>query len=914
MIGRRARRLLAGVILLTALGEPAAAEPPVVTSVEIAADAPLRDEAQVRAAIGDLAGKPLSRDAVRASVDRLWTLQRFSTIRVREIAAAGGLALRYELTLRAPIRRIAWEGEPGIDLAVAVAAAGLAIGEEASPERLARAERDLLTRYRADGYLAARARFQTEAVPGTGERDVTVFLDAGGPTKIGTVRLVGDTGLPAAQIDKALKLEEGERYRESRMRDGVRAAEERLRGEGYYGARVTARPEWRPEANRVDLEIAVTAGPRYQIKFAGRSALSESALKARLTFPETGSAEAHEQEASAHQLEAAYRERGYHFVTVKTRETRDGDVRVIHFAIDEGPRVIVESVTFPGDHAVSADELAERIETKPPGLFRRGLFRLDTLERDVGVLLAYLRSLGYVEAAAGPPQVHFSDDRTRARVEIPVRDGPRITTGAITVEGAQVVTRAQIDAALPFKTGGPWEARQPEDGQRAIERLYADRGYHGAVVRVQTTRRDSSEDVRYDIVEGEQTRIGRVLVRGLLFARESMVRRTLPFQPGDVLLPDKLILGQRRLGDIAAFDSVSIDPLRPPPNPFADVEVTLRERKPWHLDFGLGYATAEGGRGFIELGHDDVFGTGATLSIRQRLSGGGDVTSFAQRTDILGRVPFLLGTPWWLDVDIFQASSRQLGYDLSEYGIWLDAHRALFPEQIRGLRGDLRYRIVEARYSNVDPGLAVEDVEPGTQLIISVRPMLTLDRRDEPLDPTRGSFHQIALETGTRVLGSEVEFVKGQLETRWYFDWIPKTVIAVAGRLGLAAPYGSTDALVIQDRFYAGGATTVRGYREDRLGPLDARGNPIGGNATAVLNLEWRFPIYRWLGGAVFIDSGTVTPEISDLSFSALRTGVGGGLRLKTPVGPIRFDVGYALDRLGNDSQVQFYVTFGNPF
>jgi outer membrane protein insertion porin family len=204
------------------------------------------------------------------------------------------------VTLRAPIRHIEWEGEPGIGLAAAVAAAGLAIGEEASPERLARAERDLLARYRQDGYLAARVRFQIQAVPGTSERDVTVFLDAGGPTKIGTVRLVGDTGLPAAQIEKVLKLEEGERYRESRMRDGIRAAEERLRQEGYYGARVTARPDWRPEGNRVDLEIAVTAGPRYQIKFAGRSALSESTLKSRLTFPEIGSADAFEQEASAH--------------------------------------------------------------------------------------------------------------------------------------------------------------------------------------------------------------------------------------------------------------------------------------------------------------------------------------------------------------------------------------------------------------------------------------------------------------------------------------------------------------------------------------------------------------------------------------------------------------------------------------
>ncbi len=154
-------------------------------------------------------------------------------------------------------------------------------------------------------------------------------------------------------------------------------------------------------------------------------------------------------------------------------ETRDGDVRVIRFVIDEGPRVIVESVTFTGNHAVPAERLAEADRDEPPGLFRRGLFRLDVLEHDVGVVLAYLRSLGYAEAAVGPPEVHFSDDRTRARVVIPVSEGPRLTVGAVTVEGAHVVTPGEIDAALPFKPGAPWEARQPEDGQRAIERLYA---------------------------------------------------------------------------------------------------------------------------------------------------------------------------------------------------------------------------------------------------------------------------------------------------------------------------------------------------------------------------------------------------------------------------------------------------------
>ena len=354
------------------------------------------------------------------------------------------------------------------------------------------------------------------------------------------------------------------------------------------------------------------------------------------------------------------------------------------------------------------------------------------------------------------------------------------------------------------------------------------------------------------------------------------MRRMLPFRSGDVLIPDKLLDGQRRLGDFAAFDSVSVDPLRPPPNPFADVEVTLRERKPWHLDFGLGYSNADGARGFIELGHDDVFGTGASVSIRQRLSAGGDSTRWAERTDVLGRLPFVLGTPWWVDVDIFQECERAARLrPRSTPASGSTPTATLFPEPIKGLRGDLRYRLESVRYSNVDPTLARRTSRPGRQFISSVTPVLTLDRRDEPLDPTRGSFHQISVETGAGVLGSDVQFVKGWLETRWFFNWPPPTVIAMAGRLGLAAPYGGTSALVIQDRFFAGGATTVRGFRQDRLGPLDANGNPTGGNATAILNLEWRFPIWRWFGGALFVDTGTVTPEISDLNLERVQDGSG---------------------------------------
>src|SRR5262249_43911096 len=205
------------------------------------------------------------------------------------------------------------------------------------------------------------------------------------------------------------------------------------------------------------------------------------------------------------------------------------------------------------------------------------------------------------------------------------------------------------------------------------------------------------------------------------------------------------------------------------------------------------------------------------------------------------------------------------------------------------------------------------DVTPGRQFISSVTPLLTLDRRDDPLDPKRGSFHQVSVETGASFLGSDVEFIKGWLETRWFINWPPPIVVALSGRLGLASPYGGTQALAIQDRFFAGGASTVRGFREDRLGPLDAQGNPIGGNATAIFNFELRFPIWRWIGGQVFVDTGAVTPEISDLQLSAFKTGAGGGLHIKTPVGPIRLDVGYALQSVPGESRAQVYLTGGNP-
>jgi outer membrane protein assembly factor BamA len=122
------------------------------------------------------------------------------------------------------------------------------------------------------------------------------------------------------------------------------------------------------------------------------------------------------------------------------------------------------------------------------------------------------------------------------------------------------------------------------------------------------------------------------------------------------------------------------------------------------------------------------------------------------------------------------------------------------------------------------------------------------------------------------------------------------------------------DDIVLSERFFAGGGTTVRGFEEDKLGPLDRFGNPLGGNAMLILNNELRFPFISILDAVGFVDIGNVYPSISDFSLSDLRKTAGFGLRLRTPFLLLRFDYGFKLDRRTGESPGAFFFSIGQAF
>jgi len=901
-----------------------AAEPPAITGVEIegAPTTPL-----LRGAIDDLVGRPLARAEIRRSLARLWSLHQFEQMWAEDIPTAGGIMVRFHLVQRPTIRHIAWQGETGLDIAEVVGAANLSLGGDAGAERLAAARQAILELYKREGYFQARVEIQATAVDDSNVRDVAIQLQAGKRARIGSIALRGSS---QAEVEQKLKLHPGDDFTERSVQQSLRRLEDDLKTDGYYGARIIlAGSTWNPDTNRAALDIDVELGPKVAVSFSGVQALKEAALREKLPFADVGTVDAIEVDTAARQLEAAYRDAGYTFVQV-TGELRQQDgAPDVHFDVREGPEVTVESIGFSGNQTFPAERLRQEMQTRLPGVLQKGLFRPEILNGDLLLLTAFYRAHGYTEVVVGPADVRFSEDRRHARIAIPIQEGMRLTLGAIVVDGASVMTRVEILRALPFAPGDAWTAGREGEARRSLMRLYAQHGYLGTRLSLQTSRHGDRIDMEVGIREGEQTRVGQILVSGLIKTREDIVLQEVTLRPGEPFDPDQLVETERRLSELGVFDSVQVGPLQPPPAPFVDVEIVAHEGKPWRLEFGGGYSystatgvennysgfsTGPGWEGSVQLGYDNLFGRAHSVTAREMYTEHGD------RTDLSYAVPRLFGSQLKGDVTLYRFHWDRLGYKQDGAGLSTGVARSLYPQPFTnryrltlGLRYDLewvnRYAIDA---SLVDLGAA--GVVPGAQVVGKITPSASLDYRDNPFDPKRGSFHSASFSLAGPYLGSQASFVKSSAQTAWFFDWIPLTTVAAGLRLGAAWPFAESDALPNQERFYAGGSTTIRGYAQDKVGPLDSNHNPLGGNALVIGNLEFRFPIWRWLSGVAFVDSGTVVREVESLRASDFRTGAGGGLRIRTPIGPIRFDAAYGLDSVPGSSRWQFYFAIGQAF
>ncbi len=566
-------------------------------------------------------------------------------------------------------------------------------------------------------------------------------------------------------------------------------------------------------------------------------------------------------------------------------------------ALRDGP--VVQSVRFIGVDAIDETTLLEYMAIHPGDFMEQVRFDARLLEQDLVNLALFYKTLGYLEADLWVEDVALSADATRITVLIGVHEGSRWTISNVTLEGGVDIAEDHLRSLLVVTEETPLLSKGLSRDRRAILDHYARLSYLDARVQQLVTRDDIARtaSVGYVIVEGKRARIESTRIHGDEKTREFVIGRELTFEKGEYFDVDEIGESQANLYRTGLFNSVWMEPAREDTGKTnRRLDIWLNERQSVSLDLSIGYATIDGPEVTAQLVNRNLQGQATRLEFYGHVS----------RLQREGGVS--VGDPWFLGLPV--AGELSVDYSWSDEEAYLaEAERGAFL-LTKGigpaltLRGGYEFeRNIILETNNDENGLGANYT---TDLLAAV----THDTRDDVLDPNRGMLAGVEFRLASSRLGGTNDFTRTEFIWRGYKKVWRHRIVAFAGHVGWVRPQDNDD-VPVNERFFAGGDGSVRGFDRNSLGPTGEDGEALGGLGVLELRAEARFPLFRQLRMVAIVDAGQVFDDFRAIRPSDLAVGAGGGLRYHAGLWIVRLDVVAPVTEPG---PTKFYFGIGQAF
>jgi outer membrane protein insertion porin family len=661
------------------------------------------------------------------------------------------------------------------------------------------------------------------------------------------------------------------------------------------------------------------------IEFRGESAFKEKELRSILkeqivTIDQYGLTAARGDDA-AFFLELFYRKHGYAKVSV--RYTINGDRLILD--INEGPLVTLGLVNFVGNQHQPADILFEYAvgptRERYSSLQSKLPFVAADVEEGADLVHRLYVANGYLESQVEKPIYHYSEDGLRVDATIPITEGRQYSFGQIAFSGQTIYGSEALQGQMLDLVEQPYTDGRVSDIPRRLQTYYRARGYYEAKVDATGNPEAASNGkvpVFVSVTPGPLYHFDGVTVTGLQKLRPGYVTKRFSKFSGKTYSPELVDEKFRELMKSGLFTVLQIKPTPIGGNALR-LDISAEEAKSKEVGLALGYGSYTGAIVGASYRDRDLFGYGRPISTLAEWSERG------YKWEILWEDPYFFDTDFGFKAKLSALTFDFDGYAKFETGLRLDFTRKITKQYEVGLVFSARH--VEVTSSDINPILLGDT----SYFVSSIGITQTLDLRDSKVNPNRGLVVDNTFDFATSALGSNVDFVRATARVTYF---IPighapapghpdkRTLLALGARAGIIHPFnGDATAaeIPIDERFFNGGSTTVRSFGERELGPHD-NGYPIGGEFYSVFNIEYTFPLYGELLGAVFVDAGNLLPNSTDpfehvtAGFDDMRYAVGVGVRYKLPIGPVRLDYGYNPDRRAGEDQGAFHFSFGFAF
>jgi outer membrane protein insertion porin family len=649
---------------------------------------------------------------------------------------------------------------------------------------------------------------------------------------------------------------------------------------------------------------------KLQIEFEGNSAfkgrqLREGIARQIQSIEEFGLDEANVYDAVFF-LESFYRRHGYSQAEVTSNVLGPWGLRL---TVNEGPLTRVGAITFIGNHAYDTATLTNYllgpIRERYPRI--RQDTRLPFIESDIFFGAELVRRLyaaeGYLNAVVNPPEFTLNSDNTSAAISLTIKEGIQFHFGAIQFEGPVVFPRETLLAEIAEDTKAFYTAGRLASARRRLEDFYKKRGYFTVSVEASgdpASARDGKVRAVFQIEPGPIYRFDGVTVSGTQGVKPSLIEKRLRRLRGEVYNPALIDRRFRELIETGLFRDLRITP-QAIESDLVRLDVRVEEAKSKELGLGLGYGSFYGLIVDLNYTNRNLFGTGRRLSItpewnQRGLSG-----------EVIYTDPWLFDTDYRLKLRLYALTAKLKGYSKNEVGFSPSLSRQITDHWEVAT-------FVLAKYVALTEILIKPSslVGPEDYSVVGIGVSQTLDYRNNKVLPTRGFIFDTSIDFAPNDIGS-ISFIRGRVRFSYYVPVTAKSSLAFGVRAGLISPLSSQE-LPIDERFFNGGATTVRSFSELTLGPRDDAGYPLGGESFTVFNIEYTFPIWGDVYGALFLDAGNVVQNAANFGVEDMRYAIGGGLRYNLPIGAIRFDYGLNPSPKPGEAQGAFHFAIGVAF
>ncbi len=889
--------------------------------------------------------QPLDKYKVRQSVQALYNTGRFASIQVEaQQDAKGEVALVFDARENFFVGSILVEGAPDPPTGNQLAnASKLNLGEKFTQQKIVTAIDGMQRLLRENGYYQARIN----PVYNWDDKDqhvgVSLVVVKGARARVGRVIITGKPGFSEAEILSAAGIESGDHV----SANDVTRALQRLRRKYQRHDRITSqvvltRRDYHPQSNTLDYTFDIVPGPAVKVKVEG-AALSAGQIKKSVPIYQENAVDDDLLNEGNRNLRDYLQSKGYFDAKVTYERKPEGpDSQDVIYKVQEGERHKVLDIALEGNKYFSRSTIRERMLIQPAGgLQLHGLFSQSLLTHDVNAIQGLYQANGFLQVKVEPKvQDDYEGHIGQIKVTIKIEEGPQTLVGNLALQGNAAVPDATIFDLISSTKGQPYSEANVGSDQTEVTNYYSNNGF--PEVRFEATVKPEPGnplrmDLTYKIEEGPQIFVENVLISGLHYTKGFVVDREIGVHPNQALSQEQMLDSQQRLYDLGIFNAVDMAVQNPEgAATHKNVVFQLAEARRYTFTYGVGFEVQTGQPAGVNNPQGSAGASGRVSFDVTRLNFRGRDQTLTLQTrygNLQKRVLVSYGSPRWFDLKDFTFNLTAFYDDTFDVRTF-EAQRLEGSAEVKerlDKATTLLYRFIYRRVSIpagtlvIDPNLIPlfsQPVRVGEPAFTYLR-----DTRDDPTDSHKGAFSAMDASVASGIFGSEADFGRLLVQNSTYYRFHKKRwVFARNTRLGFEDLYGSTNFVPLPERFFAGGSNSHRGFGLNQAGPRDLQtGFPLGGQALFLNNLELRTPplplplVGNDLSMVLFHDMGnvfdtpghmlsnffryaqpnssscqnTVTPSCN---FNYISHAIGSGVRYRTPIGPVSFDLGYNLN------------------